>query len=268
MIELLLMPVVFCFLRISSFVAFLPPFGGAHIPSTVKIGLVFALTAFWAPKAIQLSNSEEFQGEESHTETSLSLVNSTEVQRSHWVLWTWMATRELLFGAALGWLLGPVLIPMRIAGAWLAEQLGLTMASVTSTMDSGSGNVVSTAFESSAVLLLFSLSLHHRFLIAFDTCLSNFRVGHAFQAPDPAAMIAQLTSLPAQGLSIAGPLNIVFCLIVVTLLFAMKLSPQFNLMTFGMPFRLLAGMFAMLLLFPDVLSNAALQMQSFLPFSS
>ena len=81
-------------------------------------------------------------------------------------------------------------------------------------------------------------------------------------------MIAQLTSLPAQGLSIAGPLNIVFCLIVVTLLFAMKLSPQFNLMTFGMPFRLLAGMFAMLLLFPDVLSNAARQMQNFLPFYS
>lgn len=266
MIELLLMPVVFCFLRISSFVAFLGPLGGPHTPSTVKIGLVFALTAFWAPKAIQLSTSQEVQQEQLEPGAGLSLVTSTAAQRGNWVLWGWMATRELLFGAALGWLLGTVLIPMRIAGSWLAEQLGLTIASVTSAMDSGNANVVSTAFESSAVLLLFSLSLHHRFLIAFDTCLANFQVGHAFRAPDPTAMIAQLTGLPAQGLSIAGPLNIVFCMILVTLLFAMKLSPQFNLMTFGMPFRLLAGMVAILLLFPDVLSNAARQMQNFLPF--
>ena len=50
----------------------------------------------------------------------------------------------------------------------------------------------------------------------------------------------------------------------IVLVFAMKQSPQFNLFTFGMPFRLATGLIALVVMFPDLLAGVAWHLQDFL----
>lgn len=272
MMEFLLLPAILCFMRISAFVTFLPPFGGQHVPNTIKVGVAMALTLFWLPRIMQLSTpvstsapqyelTTPFDG---NAATPQPALKSTVEGHGRWVLWTYLAAREILLGAGLGWLLGMILVPMRIAGSWLAEQIGLNIASIAAGTDTGSGNVLAVILESCGVLLLYSMSIHHDFLRIFDRFFDHYRVGQMWSFPESGAIIAILTRLPEHGLVIAAPLGVMFFLILIVLMFAMKQSPQFNLFTFGMPFRLAAGLLAMLVMFPHVLSNVAQHLQTFL----
>jgi flagellar biosynthetic protein FliR len=270
MMEFLLLPVILCFLRISSFVAFLPPFGGQHVPNTVKVGLVMALTVFWLPRAMptlspfNVVSSQQTNVTDASGIQSLSQTRVAKEGTARWLLWTWLAAREILLGAGLGWLLGMILIPMRIAGSWLAEQIGLNIASIAAGTDTGSGNVLAVILESFGVLMLYSMSVHHDFLRIFDRFFDQYQVGKPWNFPDIGWIIGTLTKLPERGLAIAAPLGVVFFLIMVVLMFAMKQSPQFNLFTFGMPFRLAAGLIAMVVMFPSVLSRVSVHLQEFL----
>ena len=273
MMEALLLPLALCFFRISAFVAFLAPFGGQHVPSMVKVGLIVALTAFWAPRGMDSAftavSSQETVGTDETPAASAVLYAGSSARNGgsrQWLLWAWLAAREVLFGASLGWLLGMILVPARIAGSWIAEQMGLTIASVTSATDTGSGNVLSVILESCGVLLLYSLSIHHDFLRMFDRFFDDYKVGHVWGLPDSGWVINALTGLPERGLAIAAPLAVMMFLILFILMFAMKQSPQFNLFTFGMPFRLAAGLVAMVVMFPDILANVLRQLQTFLTF--
>ena len=306
MTELMLMPVILCFLRVAAFVAFLPPLGGQHVPNLVKIGLVLALTAFWSPRAIQpsinprstaktpseirsgnvqsadrvagpvsipLQESLRMTSAQSRREplqqgaaaaTTGVLLSNSAGSSHRWLLWIWLAVREILLGATLGWLLGMILVPLKIAGSWLAEQIGLDIASIAAGTETGSGNVLAVILESCGVLLLYTLNVHHDFLRIFDRSFDQHHVGQAWTAPETGWVIGALTRMPERGLMIAAPTGVLFILIMLVLLFAMKQSPQFNLFTFGMPFRLAAGLIALVVMFPDMLANVTLHLQGFL----
>lgn len=267
--DALLLPVILCFFRVASFVAFLPPFSGQHMPKSVKVGLAMALTVFWAPS---ITFSEWISRTESAAVAKMNVQPSDAAFQSStdpssmrpWILWAWLATREVLLGASLGWVLGLILIPFRVAGSWLGELMGISIASITSGADSSSGNVLAVLFEALGVLMLFSLSIHHGFLLVFDRCWTTFKVGGIWKGDMTNETINLVTSLPAQGLSIAGPMALMMVISTVILLFAMKQAPQFNLFTFGMPFRLLAGLGAIVLFFPDLMSAMTNHLQTFL----
>lgn len=262
MMGLSLLTAILCFLRVSAFVAFLPPFGGQHIPSLVKGGAVLAFTVFWLPGAMNPRTEAVTQGGETHFRGAPDLRLPAEVHTAvsdsgspRWLLWIWLGAREVILGASLGWLLGMVLIPMRIAGSWLAEQIGLDIASIAAGTDTGSGNVLAVILESCGVLLLYSLNLHHDFLRIFDRTFEMYPAGKFSNLPESSWIIGTLTRLPERGLMIAAPAGLLLILILIVLLFAMKQSPQFSLFTFGMPFRLAAGLIAITVMFPEMLVN-------------
>lgn len=269
--DAILLPVILCFFRVASFVTFLPPFGGQHVPNTVKVGLATALTLFWAPNiafsewvTAAPSAASEMNVEPSNPDLQSSADPSA---MRPWILWAWLGAREILFGASLGWLLGMVLIPFRVAGSWLGELMGISIASITSGADSTSGNVLAVLLEAIGVLLLFSLSIHHGFLLVFDRCWDTFKVGGLWTKETTPDMINLLTGLPEKGLVMAAPIALFMTVSTVVLLFAMKQAPQFNLFTFGMPFRLLAGLGSIILFFPDLMSAMTVHLQTFLNMS-
>ena len=271
MIDSTLTPIVLCFLRVSGFVAFLPPFGGRHLPHTVKIGLVVALTLFWIPRAGQQSRptttlaSRHSTTEDAGTSRRADRAKKTSANGAgarSWVWWSWMTAREVTIGAALGWLLGTILIPIRIAGAYIAQEMGLSIATFTSSTDSSSTNVLATIFESFGIFFLYSMNLHHESLRLFDRLLDYYPLGGSWRLSEESEWVTSvLTSLPERGLVIAAPIAVVMFLVLLVLLFAMKQAPQFNLFTFGMPARLLAGVIALTILFPDILRNIVIHYQ-------
>ena len=58
-----------------------------------------------------------------------------------------MIAREATLGASMGWILGMVLVPVRIAGAYVAQEMGLTIATLTSSTGEGNSNVLSEILD-------------------------------------------------------------------------------------------------------------------------
>lgn len=276
MIETLFLPVVLTFLRVSAFVMFLPPFAGEYVPRSVKLGMVLALTFFWMPSislvdvalAVSASDADivaDFMPEQV-TDQPVVATEPAVVRNGirRWVYWGYLAMRETTLGALLGWTLGMILMPLRITGSWIADQLGLTMAEVTAGIDNGASNVVAMFVETVGVLLLFTLSVHHNFLRIFSTSIDQYAIGQPWEFPQVGRYIELLNRLPAIGIQIAGPMTLVSVLVVVALIFAMKQSPQFNWFGFGMTTRLGVGLLTLVFVFPSLLANILSHLESFL----
>ena len=237
------------FVRITMFVAFLPLFGGRPIPNTVKIGLAVSLTGLFS---LSFATSVPFS-----TGTNLS-----------WGLLTWLVLREATLGAGMGWLLGLVLIPARIAGTFIAQEMGLTIASLTSATEDGSSNVIAELLDALVVLSFLSLNGHHIFFFALSQSWDWFPMGTSLKAPwelpNRDWLCGKILESESVGIALAAPIVFVLLLTTVGLLFIMRQAPQFNLFAFGMPVRLLMGLFLLALFGPDFISNSIAMMQLWL----
>jgi len=249
MITALAVALLLVFLRVGGFVAFLPPFSGTNIPHTVKVGLVVALTALWGAKIVP----------------SLALSLNPEVT-DNWMLLVWLGIRETLFGAALGWLLGLILVPVRVAGAYIVQEMGLTMSSVTSATDPSESNVLSQMLEVAAVLFFFGSNIHHEFLRLFNVSLETFPLGRTWNLPSQEWIVGSILQTTTLGLGIAAPVGILLFACMIATLFIMRQTPQFNLLTFGGPVRLLVGLGGMIWLLPSLLAGMAHCLQTFTSF--
>jgi len=249
MITALVVALLLVLLRVSAFVTFLPPFSGTNIPQTVKIGLIVALTALWGAKIVP------------GVAASLNPLLS-----DNWMLLVWLGIRETLFGAALGWLLGLILVPVRVAGAWLVQEMGLTMSAVTSATEPGESNVLSQLFEVAAVLFFFGSNIHHEFLRLFNVSFDAFPLGRAWTLPDQNWIVGSIVQTVNLGLGIAAPVGIVLFASLIATLLMMRQAPQFNLFTFGGPIRLIVGLVGLIWLLPALLTGMVHSLQTFTSF--
>lgn len=238
MITALAIAMLLVLLRVSAFVVFLPPLAGGNAPHAVKVGLAVCLTALW---------SMRFAPAVAATLTPTVL--------DSWLLLGWLAVRETLFGAALGWMLGLILVPVRVAGAYVVEEMGLTMSSVTSATDPTQSNVVSQLFEIVAVLALFGLNVHHQFLRLLAATFEAFPLGRSWPIPDRDWLIASIAGTTEYGLALVAPVGVILFATLLVTLFVMRQTPQFNLFTFGMPARLSMGLLALLWFLPGIITR-------------
>ena len=91
--------------RTATLIAVFPLFSGRNLPNTVKVGLAVALTLLWTTTS--LSGPE-------------SMNINPQLSRSQ-VAWLIAVAREALLGGTLGVALGLFLLPIQIAGAYLAS---------------------------------------------------------------------------------------------------------------------------------------------------
>lgn len=224
------------FMRIASFVAFLPLTGGNRLPKTVKIGLAVALTFLWL-------------GQFALPASTLFISSVTQ----DWFYFSWLVSREVLLGASSGWLLGLIFVPLRIAGSYISQEMGLTMATLTSASGDSNSNVISEVFDGLAVLAFFAMNGHHLFFYGLHLSLQRFPLGNVWNLSSHQAVLAHLSQVIHAGMKLAAPVALVLMATTVGLLFMMRQTPQFNLFNFGMPVRLLAGLIALVVLIPDVL---------------
>lgn len=231
MIEVLAVTFILTLVRVGSFVQVMPLLGGPNVPRMVKMGLSLALTAVFF----------EIRSDDAHLATS-------------WFSLGLALGREALLGALFGFAMSLFLIPARVAGALIAQEAGLTFASVVTASGSGSTDPVSSLFELLASLVFFCLDLHHIFLLVLQHSLQNYPIGHAFRLPNwdliTAASVAQ-----EGGILLAAP--VVLCLFLTTVVLVMmtRAAPQLNLYSVGFPLRVLIGLGVVLLLIPSILTG-------------
>ena len=230
---------VLVLVRVAAMVSFWPVFRRGLMPRSVRVGLVVALTCM-------------FMG------SSKTVVGSLSAPAFATTMGITLAmARETLFGAGVGFLIGLVVEPARIAGAYIGQEMGLTLASVADPDLGPNNSIVTQIFELTIVLLFLTMNGHHLLLHALHTSLQTIPVGSE-GFPTPLEAVPQLVDIAERwGLLIAAPVGICMFLSLVTLSLLARSVPQLNVFSVGFAFRIGVGMICLVLFSPAVLAIMA-----------
>ena len=209
--------------------------GGRAVPKLIKVSLTLALSSFW------FLNTGALQAG-----AAISL------NRAPWLAFVLAVAREAIVGGVLGYVFGLFLIPFRIAGEYIAQEMGLTLGSITDPTRSQPSTVVGEVFEIFGVLLFFSQNVHHLFLAVLHRTFATQPLGGSLLPMPIGTQLQARASATEWGLLLAAPIGC--CLFVTSLVLALlsRAAPQLNLMSAGFALRLLVGLLAMLMLWPDI----------------
>ena len=236
-IEAMVMASLLIFFRVSAFIAFLPPLNGQGVPSTVKIGLSVAITYLLACRHAPL--------------LAMSLNMSTS-DAGGWLELALLGIRETALGAGLAWLFSLCLVPVRIAGAWIAQEMGLTLGGLSSPMDQQPSNVISTMLEAVSIILFFVLDLHHFMFYSLGQSFVLRPAAGAWSMPSWNTVVFSVTHAVDDGFLIVAPIGILLFVVSLTILITMRTAPQFNFMSYGMTLRLAAGLCGLIMFLPEI----------------
>ncbi|MFK7737121.1 MAG: flagellar biosynthetic protein FliR [Pirellulaceae bacterium] len=224
--------------RVASFVATFPLFSRRQLPQMVKVGLSVALSIFWFG---------EIEAQFTGVARDLSGLN------------TWMSilliVKECTIGIALGTILGSLFWPAKIAGSYVGQELGLSLASISDPGSQDSSTLLTRIFESLAILVFFAINMHHFLVLALHESFSWFYTQVGVLDFPTEQIVSMFNDSSDYGLLICAPLLIVSMLVTTALAFLNKAAPSLNLFSVGMPLRAGLGIF-LLVLFSPVLFTA------------
>lgn len=224
--------------RVSAFLAMTPVFGGRGVPRLIKVSLALVLSMFW----FTTSGA-------AHAQTILTL------NESPWLGLVLAVAREALIGGVLGYVFGLFLVPFRVAGEYIAQEMGLTLGSITDPSRSQPSTVIGEFFELTGTLLFLSQNVHHGFLALLHRTFATQPLGGSFLPVPIGRQLQALSSVTEWGLLLAAPMGC--CLFLTSLLLALltRAAPQLNLMSAGFALRVLAGLVALLVLWPEMIPS-------------
>jgi flagellar biosynthetic protein FliR len=225
--------------RVGAFVAAQPLFGGRQVPRLVKVGLACALATFWISELTPAAQSDDLQFSAA----------------TPWLGYSLAVVRESLIGGVLGYGLGIILLPARIAGEFAGQELGLALASVSDPTADNPATLVGQLFEVFGIAIFLGLNAHHICLAALDGTFARWPIGGAMPSLPVAPLVGGLAQAHEWGLLLAAPLAV--CMFVSSVLLALmaRAAPQLNLMSVGFAMRLGVGFIAIIAFLPDLLAG-------------
>jgi flagellar biosynthetic protein FliR len=228
--------------RVATFVAVQPVFGGRSTPRLVKVGLAVALTVMWFGSV----GPGPAQG---------LLASTCPAPVFCYVV---ALVREAVLGALFSYALGLLLLPARIAGEFIEQELGLAIGRQFNPLLENPSAVVSQIFETLGILIFLSLDGHHVFLATLHHTFDRYPIGvTAFEAVPIGPLVAGGSRAQEWGLVVAAPVSALLLIVAVVLGLMARTSPQLNIFTVGFPLRVGVGLAGMWLLVPDLLTAVA-----------
>jgi flagellar biosynthetic protein FliR len=160
-----------------------------------------------------------------------------------------------LLGTFLGFVMDLVLLPVRIAGDYLGQEMGLALAAQADPTATNPSLVVSQLFEMLAGLLFFGLNGHHLFLAALHSTFLYIPLGGWKGMSAAATMTAGLSSAQEWGILLAAPVGALLFLSSIVLALLTRAAPQMNLFSIGFGLRIGIGLAALFVLLPDFIKT-------------
>lgn len=228
-----ILPFVLILVRVSAFIGFFPLFGQRQIPVTVKAGLATALALFWFGSTPPTSYNA------SNIPTVLAII---------------LVAQEVGIGILLAMLLGFMLIPARIAGSYIGQEIGISMEPVTHS-GSEQSTMMATIFESFAILMFFGLNLHHFMILLLHYSMHELAGKISLLELPTDGLIQMIDHLSEYSLLILAPIGIVSFVMVIGLFFLSKAAPTMNLFSVGMPLRVGLGIFCLIVFLPVLVKS-------------
>lgn len=217
--------------RVSAFIALFPIFSKRQLPSLVKFGLSGALSVFWF---------SEYQGE-------FDLSSATALGG---LVGLGMAIKELAIGAMLAMILGLLFWPAKVAGAYVGQELGLSLAAISDPGSQDSSTLVTRIFDAFALLVFFGLNLHHLVILTIHASFNQVLTSVNLSTLPVEDIVRMFNSVGNYGLSLIGPILIIFLLLSVSLAFLNRAAPTLNLFSVGMSIRAGVGVLVLFLFSP------------------
>jgi flagellar biosynthetic protein FliR len=232
--------------RVSAFIATIPYLGGRFVPRLVKAGTALALACFWFSES-----------------GAMSLQVVISMNQQPWIAFALAVGREALIGCAFGYAFGLFLVPFRVAGEYLSQEMGLTLGTITDPSRPQVTTVMGEVFEILGVVLFFASNVHHVFLYALDRSFVRQPIGGQFLQIPVALQMQAMTSATEWGLLLVAP--IACCLFITSLILGVmtRVAPQLNLMSIGFALRIVVGLVATWILWPDVAPQMNIVLQRF-----
>ncbi len=231
MTEQYILAFVLVLARVTAFIGFFPLFGQRQLPMLVKAGMATGLTFFWfGSVADQMVSSEP-----------ITIITS--------VLYI---AREAGIGFLLAMTLGFMLVPAKIAGAYIGQEVGLSLASISDPGSMDQSTLVTKILEVLSILLFFGLNVHHFVILCLHHSFSIFDNDVNLLDLPIEGLVYLVNSLPEYGLLILAPIGLCLFLLTIGLSFLNKAAPTLNLFSVGMPLRSGLGILCLLVFMPVI----------------
>jgi flagellar biosynthetic protein FliR len=214
------------FARIGTMIMMLPGLGEASVPSRVRLAIALVLTAVIMPL---------------HRGTY-----QIDLQATGPVLM--MLFQELFVGAVLGLVARLTISALQVAGAVIAQQMGLGFVTAVDPTQGQQNVIVGNFLTVLGVTMIFALDLHHLVIAALNDSYTLFRPGEVPMIGDVAALMAKTVAAAFRiGVQLAAPFLVFGLLFNLGLGILSRLMPQMQVFFVGMPLSILLGFIILLL---------------------
>lgn len=220
--------------RVSSFILASPMLGRGTVPNLVKTGFCLALSAFWLPSYYI------------DTDADVSLVSAT---------FAFALTFECLVGLAAGYLARLIILPARIAGSYVGQELGFNLGQVADPSTGSATNETGLLFDALGLVVFWASNTHHAALRVLGISFASLRPDRDLIYGLCPEVVALFSKAHEAGILIIAPLASVLFLTLVSLMVVMRAWPQVTLFSFGMGARLLVGLGLFVVLVPLIVAN-------------
>lgn len=218
--------------RVAAFILTFPLFRSGNMPRLVKLSLAVSLTLSWL---FYSESHRVFAG----------------IRNAPWLMYSLYIGREAIIGTLLGYGFGLFLLPAKVAGSYIAQEMGLSMAAMTDPSTGESSTVVGDLFHALAVIV-FLVSDSHLFLLrSLFRSFTTFPVAGDFGTEHFMLVSQGLSEALGWGIQVAAPVGAILLLISVVMATMMKTVPQFNLFTFGSTLRVFGGLLSLFIFMPE-----------------
>jgi flagellar biosynthetic protein FliR len=163
------------------------------------------------------------------------------------------ACTELALGIVMSLAIHAAFSAFAVAGALLDVQLGFGLSQVFDPASNAASTVLTTAFNRVAVVCFFILNGHHALIRAIAFSLERVPLGSAWSINAAGSvMLVRVAFLFGLCVALAAP--IIFCILLTELALGVlaRNLPQVNMLTMGLPVKVVVGLAALCLWFTSI----------------
>ena len=208
------------FARIGTMIMILPGFGEMSVPTRVRLTIALLLTAIFLPL---------------HREAY-----AIDLRAYGPVLA--MLAQELLIGAVLGMTARLTISALSVAGAVVAQQMGLGFVTAVDPTQGQQNVIVANFLTVLGITLIFATDLHHLVIAALNDSYRLFAPGEVMPFGDIASLVTKTVAAAFRvGIQLSAPFLVFGLLFNVGLGVLSRLMPQMQVFFVGMPLSILLG---------------------------
>jgi flagellar biosynthetic protein FliR len=224
-IDISLLPVLaaafmLAFARVGAMVMLLPGLGETNIPVRIKIAIALLLTLIILPL-----HRADYHIDMGSMAALLVLM-----------------VYEILIGVVLGATARVTLAALQVAGAVIAQQLGLGFVTSVDPTQGQQGVVIGNFLTLLGITMLFTTDSHHLVIAALNDSYSVFSPGEVVPSGDVAALATRaFTAAFRLGMQLAAPFLVFGLVFNVGLGVLARLMPQMQVYFVGVPLSIMTG---------------------------